>query len=210
MLQKIKKLILFTSVFSFLLLLISNWAVSTFKDECYSNLKEVPIKKVGLVLGTSKFLSNGQVNLYYQYRINAAVQLFKARKIKFILISGDNSTTAYDEPNTFKTDLIARGIPEDKIYLDYAGFRTLDSVVRANKVFLEDDFIVISQKFHNERALFIAKLKHIKACAYNAKNVSKRYGFKTNLREKLARVKAVVDVLLFTKPKFLGETISIH
>ncbi len=210
MLKRIKKLTLIGVISSMIFVLISNWLISSYSSSCYSELNEVPTKKVGLVLGTIKHLKNGHVNLYYQYRINATVNLYKAGKIKFVLISGDNSTKSYDEPSTFKDDLIAAGIPEKKIFLDYAGFRTLDSVVRANKVFLEDDFIVISQAFHNERALFIANYKNIKACAFNAKNVTAKYGFKTNLREKLARAKAVLDILTFTKPKFLGKTISIE
>jgi len=210
MLNKIKKLTLFSLIFSAIFLLVSNWLVASYSSECYSNVNDVPSKKVGLVLGTIKHLKNGQVNLYYQYRVNAAVQLYNNGKIKYVLISGDNSTKNYDEPSTFKNDLIARGIPESKIFLDYAGFRTLDSIVRANKVFLEDDFIIVSQAFHNERALFIAKHKRIKACAFNAKNVTAKYGLKTNLREKLARVKAVLDIITFTKPKYLGKTISIE
>ncbi len=127
-----------------------------------------------------------------------------------MLVSGDNSTIHYDEPNMFKEDLIKMGIPSEKIFLDYAGFRTLDSVVRAKEVFQEDDFIIISQPFHNERALFIADQKDIKAIAFNAKSVGKSYGFKTQVREKLARVKTVLDLyILRTKPKFLGKKIFI-
>jgi SanA protein len=208
--KNLKKIIFFGFIFSVLFTLGSNWLISSYRNNCYSEVGLVPNKKVGLVLGTIKYLKNGQINLYYQYRINAAVELYKAGKIKYVLISGDNSTKSYDEPSTFKDDLVAKGIPAEKIYLDYAGFRTLDSIVRANKVFLEDDFIIISQGFHNERALFIAEHKNIKACAFNAKNVTAKYGFKTTLREKLARVKAVLDIITFTKPKFLGETIPVQ
>jgi len=210
MLKKIKKLLFISVISAGVFLLISNMIISTYENKCHSEISSVSPKKVGLVLGTSKYLKSGQVNLYYKYRINAVVELFKAGKIKFVLISGDNSTKTYDEPNTFKKDLISKGIPENKIFLDYAGFRTLDSVVRANKVFLEDDFIIISQAFHNARAPFIANHKNIKASAYNAKNVTAKYGFKTNLREKLARAKAVIDIVFSAQPKFLGETISIH
>ena len=109
-----------------------------------------------------------------------------------------------------KEDLVKRGIPENRIFLDYAGFRTLDSVVRCEQVFGEKEVIVISQRFHNERSIFIADSYGIKMQGYNAKDVSKAYGFKTNLREKFARVKVVLDLIFGTEPKFLGKKIKIQ
>lgn len=179
------------------------------KDKTYNSITTIPKHKVGLVLGTIKTLSNGKTNLYYDYRINATVALYKANKIEFVLVSGDNGNTLYDEPSTFKEDLIRKGIPENKIFLDYAGFRTLDSMVRAKKVFGLTNFIVISQKFHNERAIYLAKSNNIKAIGFNAKGLSGRYGFKTNLREYFAKTKAVFDVFLNIQPKFLGKKIKI-
>ena len=126
--------------------------------QTYSFIEDIPQKKVGLVLGTSKYISNGQDNLFYVYRLNAAKELFENQKVEFLILSGDNSTNQYNEPQTMKTDLVELGIPEDKIFLDYAGFRTLDSVIRAKEIFSEDDFTIISQEFHNQRALFIANL----------------------------------------------------
>lgn len=188
----------------------ADYLVSKEAKNCYNSIGEVAPAKVGLVLGTSKYVRSGNINQYYQYRLNATKQLFDAHKIEYVLVSGDNSTTSYDEPNTYKKDLIKMGIPEDRIILDYAGFRTLDSVVRAKEVFQEDNFILISQPFHNERALFIAKRKGIEAKGYNAKDVTYKYGFKTQLREKFARVKTCIDLfILNTQPKFLGEKITI-
>lgn len=179
------------------------------QDQVYSNLQEIPHNKVGLVLGTSKYTTFGNINLYYKYRINAAVELYKAGKIDYILISGDNSTKSYDEPTTFKKDLIKRGIPANRIVLDYAGFRTLDSVVRCKEVFGETNITFISQPFHNERAVFIANHKDMKAVAYNAKDVSTRYGLRVLVREKLARVKTFIDLIFGVEPKFLGDPIRI-
>jgi len=125
-------------------ILISDYVISSFSAHCFGDIKKVPPKKVGLVLGTVKTLTNGQENLYYTYRVKAAADLFNAKKIQFVLVSGDNSSSNYDEPTAFKTDLIKLGIPEDKIYLDFAGFRTLDSIVRTKEVFNENDFIIIS------------------------------------------------------------------
>ena len=106
-------------------------------------------------------------------------------------------------------DLLELGVPEEKLFLDHAGFRTLDSVVRASKVFDEDDFTIISQNFHNQRALFIANNKNIQAIAFNAKDVPKDVSLRVFLREKLARVKTVIDLFFKVEPKFLGEKILI-
>ena len=124
-------------------------------------------------------------------------------------MSGDNSSKYYNEPKKIKNDLIARGIPASKITLDYAGFRTLDSVARAIKVFQLNEFTIISQRFHNQRAIYLAEHFGAKAIGFNSKTVSNRYGFKVYLRERLARVKVFIDILFKVKPKFLGEPISI-
>lgn len=175
----------------------------------YTDVYKIPSQKVGLLLGTSKYTGSGRINLFYKYRIEAAVKLYKAGKIKYVLISGDNGTESYNEPKTIKTDLIANGIPEDKIVLDYAGFRTYDSVIRAKKVFGQNAIIVISQEFHNQRAIYIARKNDIKAYAFSARNVGSSYGRKTMIREYFAKVKAYLDVLFNKNPKFLGDQIKI-
>jgi len=175
----------------------------------YSLVEEIPSNKIGLLLGTGKILSNGHINLYYKYRLEAAAKLFKAGKIEYILISGDNSRKDYDEPSTMKEDLIKMGIPANRIVLDYAGFRTFDSVVRCKEIFCETRATVISQQFHNERALFIAQNKGIKAIGFNAKDVNARYGITTNIRERLARTKLMLDIFFGIGPKYLGEKIPI-
>jgi len=175
----------------------------------YDTIDQVPTNRVGLLLGTAKHLSNGNENRYYRYRISATVNLFNSNKIKYVLISGDNSRSDYDEPSDMKDDLISCGIPESRIYLDYAGFRTLDSVVRSKEVFGQDRLTIISQRFHNERAIYLAKNFGIEAVGFNSKDVSARYGFKVMIREKLARVKMIIDVLVGVSPKFLGDKIEI-
>ena len=179
------------------------------RNQIHNTIESASVKKVGLLLGTGKFLGSGYINLFYKYRIDAAVALYKADKIKFILISGDNSRKGYDEPTSMKKDLIAAGIPETAIYLDYAGFRTLDSIIRCKLVFGESDIIVISQKFHNERAIYIAEANDMSAEGFNAKSASKRYGAKTYAREYLARTKMFLDLIFGKDPKFLGKEIKI-
>lgn len=175
----------------------------------YHSISEVPYNNVGLVLGTAKTLKNGNTNLYFKYRVEATAELYRNGKITYVLVSGDNGRAEYDEPTDFKNALIARGIPAERIYLDYAGFRTLDSVVRAKKIFGQESLTFISQKFHNERAIYLAQANGIDAIGFNARDVSKRYGFKVKVREYFARTKAYLDVLLGVGPKFLGEKILI-
>ncbi|KKW37185.1 MAG: hypothetical protein UY81_C0001G0001 [Candidatus Giovannonibacteria bacterium GW2011_GWA2_53_7] len=195
-----------------LVLLISyaDHAVETSAFErTYDDVSEIPQKKVALLLGSNKYISDGRENLFYTYRIDATVALYKAGKMEFVLISGDNGTAEYSEPELMQADLVAEGIPKERIYLDYAGFRTWDSIIRANKVFLEEDFIIISQSFHNKRALYIATSNGIDAIAFNAKDVPVSRSPRIWLRERLARVKVMIDVWRHQQPKFLGETIVI-
>ena len=189
--------------------LIDFWVQTSTSEQIFTSVEEMPKNKVGLLLGTRKMLRSGYINLYYSHRIDAAEQLFKSGKIEFILISGDNSREEYDEPTDMKNDLVERGVPENKIYLDYAGFRTLDSVIRANAIFGQEKFTVISQPFHNERAIFISEKKGLKPIGFNAKDVSNRYGWKVQVREKLARVKMLLDIIIGKQPKFYGEKIEI-
>jgi len=186
------------------------WVKLQTQDRLYSDINAIPAKKVALLLGTVKRLPNGYTNRYFRYRIKAAVQLYKAGKIKHILASGSNDSIYYNEPVDMEKELIARGVPKHAISLDYAGFRTLDSVIRCKEIFSQDDIIIISQPFHNQRALFISDFYGIKAIGFNAKDVPLLDDIKTPLREYLARFKAVLDLyILGTQPKFLGKKVKI-
>ena len=189
------------------------WANHTIEyateDYVTSSINKLPNEKVGLVLGTSKSLKNGNKNPYFFYRIEAAEELFKSGKIEYIIVSGDNSSQYYNEPEDMQTELVARGIPKTKIFLDFAGLRTLDSVVRAKEIFGQNSYLIISQRFHNERAVFLAQKKGIEAYGYNAKDVNKKAGFKTNLREYFARVKVFWDLFFGVDPKFSGSKVVI-
>ena len=212
-LKILKKLIKPISITAFIILMgiiISHQViVQSAKNKTYDSVALIPKNKVGLVLGTSKMTKNGWQNLYFTYRVDAAVELYHNGKIDFILISGDNGSKEYDEPSDFKVELIKKGIPENRIILDYAGFRTLDSVNRAKEIFGQKRITIISQKFHNERAIFLAQHFGIEAIGYNAKDVSKKYGFWIKIREYLARTKAIIDVTFDVQPKFLGKKIKI-
>ena len=196
-----------------ILLLFTIWANAAIKKASKpyvsADLKTLSDFKVGLLLGTRKNLPNGDPNEFFFNRIDAAAKLYKNNKIQYILISGDNSTAGYSEPVDMKNELLKQGIPDSVIYLDYAGFRTLDSVVRAKEVFGQRRFLVISQKFHNERAVYIARAMGIEAFGYNAKDVTAYKGFKTRIREYFARVKVYLDLIFGVQPRFLGERIEI-
>lgn len=198
------------SVMTLLFICFAQWYVYKQHQYTYTSVQAIPHNKVGVVLGTSKFLRNGRSNLFYQNRIKAAVELYKAGKIDYILVSGDNGHESYDEPTDMKDDLAARGVPANKIFLDYAGFRTLDSMVRAKEVFGQSNFTVISQAFHNERAIAIGHWKGYNVVGYNAKAVGGKNGLKVLIREFFARVKMMIDMVLGIEPKFYGAKINIH
>ncbi|PSK94393.1 SanA/YdcF family protein [Taibaiella chishuiensis] len=185
------------------------WVSRSTRSQVYNDVAAIPHNKVGLLLGTAKTLKDGSVNLYYQYRINAAIALYKAGKVDFLLVSGDNGRVAYDETSAMQADLIAAGIPKEKIFMDYAGFRTLDSILRCKEVFGESRITVISQLFHNQRSLFIANHKGLTAVAFNAADVQISSGFRTQLREKFARVKMLLDLAFGKEAKFYGDKIPI-
>ena len=175
----------------------------------YNDAFTIPYNKTGVLLGTSKFIKRGQINEFWKNRIAATLDLYKLGKIKYIIISGDNSTSYYDEPIDMKKELVRSEVPDSVIYLDYAGFRTFDSMIRANKIFGQDSFTVISQEFHNQRAVYIARHFGLHAIGYNAKEVTAYNGFRTKVREKFARVKLFIDLLMDKQPHFLGGKIVI-
>jgi SanA protein len=182
-----------------------HWVKGSTKKQHYSTLEEIPANDVALLLGTAEKTGKDYTNPYFSTRMNAAAELYHAGKVKHILVSGDNKTMNYNEPIAMQKFLVKLGVPKNAITLDYAGFRTFDSMVRAKKVFGQSKFTIVSQQFHNERALFICNALGIEAIAYNASavNTSKSMMY---MRELFARSKAVLDVyVLRTQPKFLGK-----
>lgn len=193
----------------FLLIVVLSTAIFIgycgYEVERYS--KERTFNKVGMVLGTSKYNINGKLNRFYKYRIEAAAEAFYSGKIEYVIVSGDNAQAEYNEPLSMKESLMEKGVPEETIYMDHAGFSTLDSVVRAKEVFHLNSYTVISQEFHNKRAIYIGRNNNIDIIGYNAENIQRA---KIKRREHLARVKAFLDIkILKTKPKFLGEKVYI-
>lgn len=187
---------------------INTWVERASQPWLFAELEQVPYNRVGLVLGTGPTTVRGRPNPYFVGRIQAAAKLYQAGKVDYLLVSGDNSSRYYDEPTAMRNALIALGVPQGRIYRDYAGFRTLDSVVRAREVFGEQRFTIISQRFHNERAVFIARVRGLKAIGFSAPDVPEGWS-NTRFREPLARAQMALDLLLNRQPRYLGEPIRI-
>ncbi|URL05764.1 YdcF family protein [Avibacterium sp. 21-595] len=202
--RKVLRYSLFLIFLCSLLLVLVDQAIGFYvRQGIYTDIAKLPYRPYGLVLGTSKYFSKNTPNLFYSYRLLAANNLFKERKVDYLLLSGDNRTMEYNEPRTMFKDLIKMGIPEEFMYLDYAGFRTLDSVIRADQVFKAHSITIITQRFHCERALFIAKYHNIDAICFAADYPS-GYMF-VRFREFFARLQAVLDLLVEKEPHFLGK-----
>lgn len=164
---------------------------------------------VGLVLGTAPRVAGQRRNLYFEYRLDAAAELQKAGKVKFLLVSGDNRERNYDEPSAMREGLIARGVPAEAIYRDSAGIRTLDSVLRARDVFAQSRYVVVSQAFHNHRAIWLARQNGIEAYGYDARDVPFDDAPQVWLRQYLSAVRAVYDVLAGSTAEHQGPRIEI-
>jgi len=188
-----------------------NVRIETYANKrLYDKVEEVPHRHAAVLLGTTPKTKRGNTNKFFTYRIDACVALYNAGKVDRIIVSGDNHRRNYNEPEAMRKALIEKGIPKEVIFLDYAGFRTLDSVVRAKEIFCQNSYTLVSQRFHNQRAVFIAGKKKIDAIGYNAKDPGLPYGKKTKLREVFARCKVFLDLMVGKQPYFLGEQIDIR
>lgn len=170
----------------------------------YDSIEDVPAREFGLLLGTTRLVKGKYRNDYFDKRIRAAAELYRAGKISKVIVSGDNSRMEYNETGDMKRELAAEGVPEEDVLMDYAGFRTLDSVVRARSLYGATELTVISQEFHCERAIYLAAENGIDAIGFAAADSSvKPARARLAVRESLARVLAVIDAeILHRKPHF--------
>lgn len=191
----------------FLLLLGCNmWVVLATQPQIYNEVSVIPHRSVALVLGTSNRLSDGSPNPFFSNRIETAYQLFKSGKVDHIIVSGDNRSKYYNEPVAMRNALIEKGIPSSVITLDFAGLRTLDSIVRCKEIFGQESVTIITQPFHSYRALFISQYYKMDAVVMVADEPEAWQSAKVVARELLARPLAVLDLYVFkTSPRFLGE-----
>ena len=175
------------------------------RDRLYTAIDKIPARETGLVLGASSTLRDGHPNPFFTNRMDAAAALYQAGKVRRLLVSGDNSRTSYDEPTMMKAALIKRGVPAAAIACDYAGLHTLDSVIRARTVFGLENCTIITQRFHNVRALEMARVNGLDAIGFCATDVSFRYSIRTGLREIASRTVAVLDLYVWhAQPRFPG------
>jgi SanA protein len=180
------------------------------RGRTYSDPSAIPARRVGLVLGCSRVLPDGRRNAFFDNRMAAASELFRAHKVDFLVVSGDNHTAGYDEPKDMKEALVGMGLPEKRIFCDYAGFRTLDSIVRVREIFGQTKITIISQEFHNQRAIYIAQHRGVDAIGFNAPEVDAYNSFETKCRELVARANMLIDLfVLHRQPKFLGQKVLI-
>ena len=210
----IKRIALSLGAFLFLIVAFTIYAnvrvEMVAKERIYTSVDAIPHNKVALLLGTNPRNRRGGPNSYFTNRINTASKLYHAGKVDYIIASGDNHSKRYDEPTAMRDSLIAHGVPKDRIILDFAGFRTLDSVIRAKEVFGCDSLTIISQADHNARALYLAEANGIEAVAISAPlRAERRVRIRLAIRECLARDKMMLDILIGKQPYFLGERIEI-
>jgi SanA protein len=182
------------------LLLCQWWVYAAGDSRVFKRVDDIPQNEVGLVLGTSKFVRKGNLNRFFSYRIDAAVRLYKAGKVRRLLLSGNGIDPDRSEPEQMRRALIDRGIPADALSLDNGGMRTLDSIIRAKQVYGLNQMTIVSQDFHNRRALLLCRAYGIDAVGFNAEDVPTTQAFRTFLRELLARVDAVLEITLFRQP----------
>jgi len=195
--KRAAKVVIGTAFTGVLVILLCNWwVVYSTKSQIYFDLNKLPANDVGLVLGTSKYVKNGNENLFFRYRMEATARLWKEGKVKFLILSGNNDSEFYNEPEDMQKALLKLGVPSDVMIPDYAGYRTFDSILRCKEVFKQHHITIISQNFHNARALYIGNYEGINGVAFAAQDVPDGYSLKTLVREYMARPLAMLDVHL--------------
>ena len=195
-------------MFSFLIIVVffNHYSIQKAAENLiYSKIENVPHRNTAVLLGMEKKFKNGKTNRFYINRIDATVNLYNAKKIDVIIVSRNQGNVVEE----VRRDLVKRGIPKNKIILDYAGLRTYDSMYRMYKVYGQKEFIVIAQHKQNERAIYIAKKNGLNAIAFNAGEYSGYNSFRLNMIEKLERTRLFFEFLVNKKPKYSGEKVTI-
>jgi SanA protein len=205
--RKLKIGLVILLVATFLFVVAANWwVIKSTEDKVITDISTFKGPNVALVLGTSNKLRNGSANPFFQNRIKAAAELYHEGKVSHFILSGDNRSIYYNEPMDMKKAMVMLGVPDSAITLDYAGLRTLDSIVRSKEIFGQDKITIITQPFHSYRALFISNFYDIEAVALVAQEPTSETTFNVYIREYFARTKAVLDLyVLKTAPRHLGE-----
>jgi len=176
------------------------------RGQCYDDVTQVPSNRVGLVLGCTRYLRSGRPNVYFAHRIDAAAALHRAGKVELLLASGASRRPDIDEAASMKEALIEQGVPAECVVCDPHGYRTIDSVLRAKRVYGQDRLTIISQAFHNHRAMYVAEHRGIEAIGFNARDVTLPRAPAVRFREFLARMRVLIDIHLNnTQPRVQGD-----
>lgn len=188
--------------------LLNNKIKRSTQPTIYNTLDKVPNKHTVIVLGAS-VKSNGNLSVMLRDRVESALLLYNKGKVKRFLLSGDNGEANYNEPKAMKKYLIERGVNEDHIYLDYAGFDTYDSMYRAKEIFEVDEAIIVTQGFHLPRAVFLAQEMGLNYIGYRGDKRIYQHEDYNIKREFLANVKAYLELAFRKEPTYLGTKIPI-
>jgi len=192
--------------------LANYWVLHSTRAAIVTDFARLSTNDIGLVLGTSRYNSDGHSdNPFFEGRMNTAAKLYREGKVRRLLVSGDNGHAGYDEPTWMRDALVARGVPYSAISLDYAGFRTLDSMARAKAVFGLQRFTIITDDFHQARSVFLARSLGLDVVGFPSEHVRYWRSKKVRTRELISRTVACLDVYLFhTKPRYYGPPIKIE
>lgn len=206
-LAKLIRLFFYLFAALFLFVVVANlWIVLSTKSKVFSNDVEITNHEVALVLGTSHLLTDGTPNPFFNSRMEMSALLYKENRVKHFIVSGDNRTRYYNEPAEMRKALVRLGVPSSAITLDYAGLRTLDSIIRSKEIFGQQHITIVTQAFHSYRALFISNYYGIDAIAYVPQSAISSETETIQWREYLARAKAILDLyILKTSPRHLGQ-----
>jgi SanA protein len=179
---------------------------SRIRGKCYDDVTQVPTNRVGLVLGCTRYLTNGHPNVYFAHRMEAAAALFRAGKVELLLASGASHRAEIDEAASMKEALVELGVPASCVVCDPHGYRTIDSVLRAKGTYGQSRFTIISQPFHNHRAIYVAERRGIEAVGFNARDVALPRARAVSFREFLARLRVLIDIhVKNTRPRVQGD-----
>ena len=203
------KYIVIICVAIYTVVLFVNWRVNSIgKPLMYNDINKAPSSYTVIVLGASVY-ANGNLSPILKDRVDTAHQLYKSGKAQRFLLSGDHGQDNYDEVNAMKDYLNAKGVPDEVIFLDHAGFDNYDSMYRAKHIFKVDSAIVVTQQFHLPRALYIANALNLNYKVVTADKRTYQYLESLERREKIANIKAYWEVLINKKPTYLGEPVPI-
>ncbi|MFK7113825.1 ElyC/SanA/YdcF family protein [Flavobacterium oreochromis] len=205
--KHLKKIILITLIGIISSIGVNSYVKKVTNSLIYNSSKNLPTTSAGIIFGAG--IKGDKPSKYLKDRLDAGIRLYRSKKINKILLSGDNGREEYDELTVMKTYCYQHGVDTTKIYLDYAGFDTYSTMSRAKTIFKINQAILISQKYHLNRAIFIGNKLGVKSVGYSADNGQyKGYNY-ARFREYFSRLKAFIDVLRNRKPKFLGTQIPI-